>query len=250
MSRMCGEKGESVSHLTSECSKLAQREYKRQHDNVAWYEHWQLCGKEELEWADQWYKHTPQQVVENTGFKVLWDFNVQCDRMVEARRPDIIFIDKQAREAKIIVITMPGDAQVKDKELEKKEKYQFPQEEIGKLWKLKKVTVVPIVIGTLGPVSNMLGKYTGKLNVTIRIEVIQKAAVLGTAGLLWKVLATQGLQCKDFFGTSKNLLLLAPKGNILDNENLLSLRFHNVIIKVNNNNTLNIVSPYGAFQGQ
>ena len=54
--------------------------------------------------------------------------------------------------------------------------------------------------------------------------------------------------------TSKNLLLLAPKGNILDNENLLSLRFHNVIIKVNNNNnnnnTLNIISPYGAFQGQ
>ena len=165
-------------------------------------------------------------MVENTGFKVLWDFNVQCDRMVEARRPDIIFVDKQAKEAKIIDITIPGDAQVKDKEL---------------------------VIGTLGAVSNMLGKYTGKLNVTIRIEVIQKAAVLGAAGLLWKVSATQGLKCKDFFVTSKNLLLLAPKGNILDNENLLSLRFHNVIIKVNNNNnnnTLNIISPYGAFQGQ
>ena len=34
MCRMCGKKGESVSDLTSECSKLAQREYKRQHHNV------------------------------------------------------------------------------------------------------------------------------------------------------------------------------------------------------------------------
>ena len=41
------------------------------------------------------------------------------DRMVEARRPDIIFIDEQAEEAKIIDIANPGDAQVKDKEMEK-----------------------------------------------------------------------------------------------------------------------------------
>ena len=58
-------------------------------------------------------------MVENTGFKVLWDFNVQCDRVVEAGRLDIIFVDKQAKEAKIIDIAIPGDAQVKDKKLEK-----------------------------------------------------------------------------------------------------------------------------------
>jgi len=80
---------------------------------------WQLCGKTELERAEQWYKHTLGQVVENTGFKVLWDFNVQCDMVVEARRLDIIFVDKQAKEAKIIDIAIPGDARVKDKELEK-----------------------------------------------------------------------------------------------------------------------------------
>ena len=71
-------------------TKLAQREYKRWHDNVARFVHCQLCGTAKLEWADRWYKHTPQQVVKNAGFKVLWDFNVQCDRMVEAKSPDII----------------------------------------------------------------------------------------------------------------------------------------------------------------
>ena len=58
-------------------------------------------------------------MVENTGFKVLWDFKIQCDRMVEATRLDIVFVDKQAKEAKIKDIAIPGDASVKDKELEK-----------------------------------------------------------------------------------------------------------------------------------
>ena len=109
--------------------------------------------------------------------------------MVEAKRPDIIFVDKQAKEAKFIDIVLPGDARVKDKELENREKYQFLREEIRKLWKLKKVTFVPIVIGALGTVSQMFKKYAGKLNVTIRHDVIQKALLLGTAGLLRKVLA-------------------------------------------------------------
>ena len=105
MCRMCGEKGESVNHLTSECSKLAQREYKRRQDNVARYVHWQLCRKAELEQTDKWYKHTPERVLENEGFKVLCDFNIQCDRIVEARRLDIVFVNKQAKEA--MALTSP-----------------------------------------------------------------------------------------------------------------------------------------------
>ena len=66
--------------------------------------------------------------------------------MVEARRPNIILVDKQAKVAKIIKIAIPGDARVKDKELQKIEKYQFLREEIVKLWKMKKVTVGPIVL--------------------------------------------------------------------------------------------------------
>ena len=54
--RMCGEKAETISHLASECSKLAQREYKRRHDNVARYINWQLCIKGGgAERADRWY---------------------------------------------------------------------------------------------------------------------------------------------------------------------------------------------------
>ena len=72
-------------------------------------------------------------MLENEGFKVLWDFNVQCDRIVEARRPDIVFVNKHAKEAMIIDVAIPGEARLKDKELEKIEKYQLLREEIRKL---------------------------------------------------------------------------------------------------------------------
>ena len=109
--------------------------------------------------------------------------------MVEARGPDIIFVDKQAMEAKIIDIAIPGDARVKDEELEKIEKYHLLREEIRKLWKLKKMTVLPVVIGALGAVSDMLKKHMEKLGTTSRLEVIQETALLGTAGLLRNVLS-------------------------------------------------------------
>ena len=42
---------------------------------------------------------------------------------------------------------------MKDKELEKLEKYQLLKDEIAKLWRMRKVIVVPVVIGALGTVS-------------------------------------------------------------------------------------------------
>ena len=57
--RMCEERGETISHIASECKKLAQKEYKRRHDNVAKMVQWKLCEKFGLERADKWYKNRP-----------------------------------------------------------------------------------------------------------------------------------------------------------------------------------------------
>ena len=49
----------------------------------------------------------------------------------------------------IIDIAVPADASVMGKEKEKVEKYQDLRKEIARLWKLKRVEVVPVVIGAL-----------------------------------------------------------------------------------------------------
>ena len=104
--------------------------------------------------------------------------------VIGCRRPEIIFVDKRAKEAKIIDIAIRGGARVKGKELEKIEKSQFLEKRNRKVVE-GEVKVLPIVIEALGAVSDMFEK----LNVAIRLEVIEKAALLGTAELLRNVLA-------------------------------------------------------------
>ena len=49
--RMCGKKRESVCHISSECSMLAQKEYKRRHDKLATIIQRNTCGKCKLKRA-------------------------------------------------------------------------------------------------------------------------------------------------------------------------------------------------------
>ena len=62
--RMCDKKSETISHIVSECEKLAHKEYKRGH-NVARIVHWKFCGKYNLKRSEKWYEHAPEGAVEN-----------------------------------------------------------------------------------------------------------------------------------------------------------------------------------------
>ena len=81
---MCGERGEKISHLVSECSKLAQREYKQRDDNVAKCIHWLLAEKYGFERATTCYVQKTEGVMESQDFEVLWDCVTQRDRFVQA----------------------------------------------------------------------------------------------------------------------------------------------------------------------
>ena len=150
--------------------------------------HWQLCGKCEFERANNWYEQKPEGVVESENFKILCDFTIQGERKIEARRPDIVFVDKKEREVVIIDIAIPGNDRVKDKELEKLEKYQLLKDEM-QVWRMRKVIVVPVVIGALGAVSVCFKEYMKQIGVDVRLEVIQETALLRTAKILRKVLS-------------------------------------------------------------
>ena len=132
-----------------------------------------------MEHTENWYEHVPERVVENEEVKVLWDINVQFDDLIEARRPDIIIIDKKERKGII----------VGEKEREKVEKYQDLKREIGRLWKLKMVEVVPVVIGALGSVTKGFHRWIEKLRIAFNVGVMQKTALLGgNARILRKML--------------------------------------------------------------
>ena len=130
--RMCRTRNETISHIVSEWSKLAQKEYKRRHDIVGRFVHEQFCEKLGFNRARLWYEHEPERVVGNKNFKIVWDFTTQCDHIIEARRPDIVVVDKVKKQKMMKGVVMPGDTRICDKEREKIGKYSLLKDKIAR----------------------------------------------------------------------------------------------------------------------
>ena len=69
---------------------------------------------------------------------------------------------------------------MKDKDLEKLEKYQLLKDEIAKM---------PVVMGALVVLSINSKKYMKRIGVNVRLEMIQKTALPGTAKILRKAMS-------------------------------------------------------------
>ena len=111
-------------------------------------------------------------VLENDTHKLLWDFDIQTDHLISARRLDLIVNHthkKKKRTCKIVDFIVPADHRVKLKESEKKDKYIDLARELKKLWNMK-VTIIPIVIGAFGTVTKGLLKGLEDLGRTSKLQ--------------------------------------------------------------------------------
>ena len=100
--------------------------------------------------------HNPADVQENDTHKLLWDFEIQTDHLISARRPDLITIYKKKRICKIVVYAVLADHRIKLKEWEKKDRYLDLARELKDLWSMQ-VIIIPIVIGAFGTVTKGTG---------------------------------------------------------------------------------------------
>ena len=116
-----------------------------------------MYKKFKFDHANKWYMHNLEPVQENDTNKLLWDFDIQTDYLLSARRPGLMIINKKKKKKKIckIVDFVPADHWIKLKECEKRDKYLDFARELKKLWNMK-VTIIPIAIGAFGMVSHGL----------------------------------------------------------------------------------------------
>ena len=56
------------------------------------------------------------------------------------------------------------------------------------MWSVKKVDVLLVVVGAFGSVTKKLGQWIEKLGIRVRIGLLLKTMLLGTARILRKVL--------------------------------------------------------------
>ena len=169
--RLCGDRDEAINHIISECSKLAKKEYNARHGWVGKVIHWEMCKKFKFDYANKWYMHNPAPLQENDMHKLLWDFDIQMDHLILARRLVLVIINKKKKICKIVDFAVPADHRIKLKECEKRDKYLDLARELKKLWNMK-VTIIPIVIGAFGMVTKGLLKGLKDLEVGGRVETI------------------------------------------------------------------------------
>ena len=119
---------------------------KRTHDNLGKIVHWKLASKCNFEAGNKWYEHEPESVLENEDYKILWDFSIQTDHVVEAWRTDLVLVDKE-RICKIIDFAVPRNSKIEEEEKGKIEKYQGLGRELQTIWNVK-VMIIPLVVDT------------------------------------------------------------------------------------------------------
>ena len=93
------------------------------HDNLGKIVHLKPARKSNFEAADKWYEHEPKSVLENEDYKILWDFSIQTDHVIEAQRSDLVIVDKKERSCRIVQFAVPGDSRIEEKEKYMTEKY-------------------------------------------------------------------------------------------------------------------------------
>ena len=96
--------------------------------------------------------------------------------------------DKKSKKCILMDPTYPFDTHIVKKEEEKCTNYSELKYEIAKIWKMRKVEVIPKVIGVLGTVTKHFEKCIEKLDLDLTIESLQKPCLLGTVRITRKVL--------------------------------------------------------------
>ena len=106
----------------------------------------------------------------------MWDFSIQTDHVIEARRPDLVVVDKE-RSCKIIDFAVSGDSRIEEKEKDKIEKYQDLGRELQKRWNVK-VKIIPLVVGSLGAILKQFGKRLKQTGITAGTAQVQQTVLL------------------------------------------------------------------------
>ncbi len=183
---------ETIQHITSGWQAFAGTDYTSRHDAVARIIHQDLAIKHGLLEGEKmpYYQYNPDQVLANDNVTLYWNRTILTDRTLVHNRPDIVLWHRQNNaisKVQLIDITIPNNNNIQKSTMGKIEKYVDLREAIKDQWKVKDVTVVPIVISSTGLIPKKLKEELKKLNVnTCLIKNMQKATILWTNRIVRK----------------------------------------------------------------
>ena len=71
-----------------------------------------------------------------------------------------------------------------EREVGKIKEYKVLKDDIARMWGMKEVIVIPVVVSALGAISTDFEKYIAAIGIEMRVEHAQETALLETARFL------------------------------------------------------------------
>nr|CAH7731550.1 unnamed protein product [Callosobruchus chinensis] len=188
--RACRQAPETLMHLLSACRTYAGT-YVHRHNaalRVRYYHLRHSYGIDEtpvLPYAPR----NIESVVENERCRNYWNYSFPTLELVQANKPDIDLLDHQQKTMFVIEFSAPAEVNIVFKEEEKRTKYQELLGQLRRLWPDYAVSLLVMVIGSLGGMRNTLLSALRAIPVcraaahTLAARM-QKAVILGSLRLL------------------------------------------------------------------
>ena len=74
---------------------------------ITWGKEYIRSLLESFEAGDKWNENEPESVLGNEDYKILCDFSIQTDHVIETWRLDLVVADKKERSCKITYFASP-----------------------------------------------------------------------------------------------------------------------------------------------
>jgi len=113
--RLCQQFDETIDHIISACPILVKEQYIKRHDKVCAQLHFNICKETGVQLDKKhWYEHVPESAETSQEDKVtiLWNQQVQTDRTIPNKKPDIIISDNENGTCMLIDVADVRDRSV------------------------------------------------------------------------------------------------------------------------------------------
>jgi hypothetical protein len=174
------------------CGVLSQTEYKARHDTMGKIIHraHELHHKLLPQPVEPYYKYTPTTILLNDNIKLYWDRTILTDRSIPHHRPDITRWDKKQRQVYLIDFAVVKNNNLQFTYNTKMKKYmEIAAEMIKEQWQVRSVTIIPIIISTMGVIPITLRQNMKKLSLNENLHIeMQKSVIIGSCSIVRRFL--------------------------------------------------------------
>ena len=190
--RFCKNAPESAAHILSHCAALLEQDqYTNRHNRVCKIIHWNLLKQYNFRTSDKYWEHQPNNFETNPEIDIYYDKPVRLGQFINnrANRPDIVVYNKITKEAQIIEVGITSDIGITTTIQRKATKYADFANILKREWRLKKIDLIPIVMGVTGIYTHSLHRQIEKIWAHVEIDQLQSAVVRESVTILKRALS-------------------------------------------------------------